>query len=76
MKFKFPWEWGDIVYIVTDEDQYPYEVVGLIMRPGDQLMLELSHQGDIVVLFPFQVTKEKGIIEHIGLNSGSQDPDE
>lgn len=76
MKLKIPWEFGDIVYIAVDPDQLPHEVVGIVYRPGDQLLLEIAYMDDMLRVFPFQVTKEKDPIKELGLDKSDEEPEE
>jgi hypothetical protein len=69
MRFKVPYEYGDIYYLKTDPEQLPHEIVGFIFRPGDQLILELSHGGMQIEVFDFQISKTKDPIAELGLNN-------
>ncbi len=76
MRFKVPYEYGDIYYLKTDTEQLPYEIVGFVFRPGDQLILELSHGGMMIEAFDFQISKTKDPIAGLGLNNnGAIDDD-
>lgn len=37
---------GQIVYVKTDPDQYPRQVTGLQGTPGDQPLIRLSQDGE------------------------------
>ena len=73
MRFKCPYEYGDILYLKNDPDQTPHEVVGFIFRPGDQLILELSYLGQIVEVYPFQTSGEIDKILAMGIKKPDED---
>lgn len=77
MRLKIPWEFGDIVYIAVDPEQIPHEVVGIIYRPGDQLLLEIAFIDEKYIVHPFQVSREKNDNAHLGIippaNAGDED---
>ncbi len=61
--FKF----GDPVYLVTDTEQNPCLVTGIVIRPGG-LMYELSYDGNRVSThYAFEIALEKNIM--LAINS-------
>jgi hypothetical protein len=52
-------QWGDTWYIKSDEYQYGYALVGLVLLPGKQLRFRLSYCGEIFEVFDFECSQER-----------------
>lgn len=65
MKISTKYNFGDIVYIGHDPKQRGYEVVGIRIKPGDAVILELDYLGDIIEMHDFQVSHERDVLKSI-----------
>lgn len=46
--------WGDIWYIKGDPDQYPYQLVGIVVIPGKQFKFKLDFMGEVIEVYDFE----------------------
>lgn len=50
---------GDIFYIKTDPAQLEHVLTGVLFLPGKQIKFILSHQGEEITLWDFEVSPER-----------------
>jgi hypothetical protein len=39
---QIPFDYFDIVYLITDRDQKPYQVTGIKLTPGSEVVIQLQ----------------------------------
>ena len=72
MKITVPYAFGDIVYLKTDEEQLPHEIVGVVIRPGCTL-LEISRMGEDMMIYDFQITTERDLVKKFTSDQNVED---
>lgn len=72
MIIKVKYEYGDSVYIKHDPEQIQYELVGVIGRPGST-SFELSHLGEVIEMYDFQVSKTRDEMKMLGLEKNKEE---
>lgn len=50
----------DIVYLITDVEQRPYIITGIVFNPNG-ILYEVSNNGDVFKVFPCEISTEKQI---------------
>jgi hypothetical protein len=55
---KVPYNYGQVLYLNTDPEQLPHELVGIVAGPGF-IKYKLSFNGEECDVFDFQTSKEK-----------------
>jgi len=68
MTIKNKYEFGDSFFFLNDPEQREYTLVGLYINPG-KTQLELSHCGDMVTAYEFEVTTELDPVKNL-INGG------
>lgn len=53
---------GDTVYIITDKEQNPNIITGIIVRPGNNLLYKLSTKSGEQDYFDIEISNAKDII--------------
>jgi hypothetical protein len=53
-KYKF----GQVVYLITDQDQCKRIVCGIVVK-GYSLLYELAHMGEVTTHYDFEISTEK-----------------
>ena len=53
---------GDIVYLKTDEEQYPYLITGIILRPEEYFEYFISDGVDEILVRDVQISSQKQIV--------------
>ncbi len=64
MTFKTQYNFGDIVYIVTDPSQYEWQVTGVTLLPGGH-QLEISQNGATIAVYEFEISKERDEVKRL-----------
>ena len=53
---------GQILYVKTDVDQCPAQVVRIIAMPKDSVMYGLTHKGNYVTHDEFELSLERDVV--------------
>lgn len=72
MKLKTEYDIEDIVYIKSDPDQLPHTVIGIIIKPG-AVQYELSYQGEVCILYNFELSKVKDPLADVDKPQNSEE---
>lgn len=75
IRIKTDLEWGDIFYLKTDPGQLEYKLVKVSVTPGNAVIFELSHNGEIVEVYDFEASKERDIQKALDFNEGEGEED-
>lgn len=51
-------EFGSIWYIKHDPDQFPHQLVAVVLQPGNVFKFRLSYLGDVSELYDFECSQE------------------
>lgn len=69
-QINIPYYLGQFVYFKTDEDQKKHIVVGIIIR-NEGLCLEVSHNGEVKLVYDFEVTTQSDLLVKLGINNSN-----
>jgi hypothetical protein len=69
-KFNF----GQIVYVKTDPDQYPRQITGIQGTPGDQPLIRLSQDGEHTWYYECEISLSRNFEPFDALDE--EDPDD
>lgn len=75
MVIKTKFNIGDTVYMIQDPKQRGYDVVGIKVKPGNAIVLELDYLGDMIEMFDFQVSLDKDPIKYLSFEDNKNDDD-
>ena len=53
-------EFGDTWYLKVDPEQLPHILSAIVVMPGKEFMFRLSYQGDVIEVWYFECSKERG----------------
>lgn len=73
MTIKTKYNIEDIVYLIQDPKQRAYQIIGIKVRPGGAIMLELDYMGDTLDMYEFQVSAEKDEVKYLAFNDQNDD---
>lgn len=54
---------GDTVFLVTDPDQEPRLVTGILMKPNDLVMYELAWCEEVSYHYGFEIIKDQDLLK-------------
>ena len=67
MTIKAKYDFGDSLYIKHDPEQREYELIGIVVRPGN-IAYELSYLGEIIEMYDFQISDTRDEVKLLGLD--------
>jgi hypothetical protein len=59
LNHKIEHELGEIVYLITDPDQFERMVTGIILRPNNQVIYEISFMNSETQHYSIEFTSER-----------------
>lgn len=62
MKLNNKYNIGDVVYLKTDPEQYPSIVTGILLKPDNLIMYEISGYDDVSYRYDFELTIDKNLL--------------
>lgn len=65
LRIKIKFDIGDWVYCVTDINQIPMMVVGLVIRPNNLVIYQVSLNGAEVPYYDFELTGDKNVLKSL-----------
>lgn len=68
IKIKTDLEFGQVMYLKADEDQFEHRLTAVILMPGNQFKFRLSYNGEETEVWDFEVSTEKDELKATGAN--------
>lgn len=62
MRITTKFDIGAVCYLKTDPEQYPCIITGILVKPEDLVMYEVSSYDDISYRYEFELTTEKDVL--------------